>query len=81
MTRKWLAAYRDKAGFSHEEVAEQAGISRQYYGMIENGDRNPSVDVAKKIAKVLKFDWIIFFDYQRNELLLKQERQVTKEAI
>jgi DNA-binding XRE family transcriptional regulator len=30
--------------------------------MIEGGHRNPSVDVAKKIAAVLGFDWIRFYD-------------------
>jgi len=29
---------------------------------IENGNANPSVKVAKKIAAVLGFDWTRFFD-------------------
>ena len=28
---------------------------------IENGNANPSVDVAKKIASVLGFDWTLFY--------------------
>jgi len=29
---------------------------------IENGNANPSVKVAKKIAAVLGFDWTRFYD-------------------
>ncbi|MDY0396815.1 helix-turn-helix transcriptional regulator [Virgibacillus halophilus] len=36
-------------------------ISRQYYGMIENGERRPSVEVAKAISVVLDIPWTIFF--------------------
>lgn len=43
------------------EVGEHTGISESFYCMIENGERRPSVETAKKIAAVLGFDWTLFF--------------------
>ncbi|AFL99474.1 putative transcriptional regulator [Desulfitobacterium dehalogenans ATCC 51507] len=68
MTRYWLAKIRLEAEKTHEEVAEVVGIKRQYYSMIENGERNPSVKVAQKIAEVLGFKWTLFFEDNGNEL-------------
>jgi len=65
---------RNAKNYTHEQVAELASqqgkrISRQFYGMIENGDRRPSVEVAKAIAKVLDVDWTIFFETNSNGTL------------
>ncbi|MFO1442658.1 helix-turn-helix transcriptional regulator [Bacillus sp. Bva_UNVM-123] len=60
--RIWLKLHREKLGLTHEDVAMDSGIKRPYYTMIENGSRNPSVEVAKKIAKVLGFNWTFFFE-------------------
>lgn len=60
--REWLLDARKNKKMSHEQVAEEAGITRQYYGMIEKGLKTPSVLVAKKIAKSLDFNWTLFFD-------------------
>lgn len=43
------------------KVCDLAGISESFYCMIENGERRPSVETAKKIAAVLGFDWTMFF--------------------
>lgn len=66
--RCWLKEKRNEKGLTHEEVALNSGIKRAYYTMIENSYRNPSVDVAKKIANVLEFEWIIFFENKSNEM-------------
>lgn len=61
--RTWLKAIRENCGMSQEDVAKRAGnISRCHYTNIENGDRDPSVTVAKKIAEILLFDWTRFYD-------------------
>jgi len=60
LIRKWLHEARRDA--TQEEIARLVGITRQYYGMIENGIRRPSVAVAKKIGAVLGFDWTNFFN-------------------
>lgn len=57
---------------TQEQVAANARISRQYYGMIESGDRDPSVGVAKRIASVLNIDWTLFFEDQSNKTFLHQ---------
>lgn len=47
---------------THAQTAKMAGISRPFYTEIENGLKNPSVVTAKRLAKILEFDWIRFFD-------------------
>lgn len=65
--REWLQKIRIDKKLTHDDVATAAKIKRAYYTMIENGTRNPSVDVAKKIASFLGFNWTIFYEYQCNE--------------
>ncbi|CAM4019333.1 helix-turn-helix transcriptional regulator [Mesobacillus zeae] len=60
--RTWLHEERAAAKRTQEEVAEAAGIKRPYYSQIESGVRRPSVDVAKKIAGYIGFDWVLFFE-------------------
>lgn len=36
---------------NQKEIAQSIDISTSYYGMIEIGIRNPSLDVAKKLSK------------------------------
>lgn len=61
--RMWLKEIRESRKMSQENVAENVGIiSRCHYTNIENGDRDPSVPVAKKIAGILCFDWTRFYD-------------------
>ena len=60
--RQWLIELRTSKKMSQENIAVACGISRQYYSFIENGSRNASVKVAKKIADALGFDWQRFFD-------------------
>lgn len=59
--RIWLKKFREAKGYNHDEVAKLCEISRSYYTLIENGDKTPSVKVAKKIGSVLEFDWANFF--------------------
>lgn len=70
--REWLATPRKKKNLSHQEVADAANIKRQYYGMIENGERTPSVPVAKSIGKVLGVDWTLFFENEGNKTLQRE---------
>lgn len=68
MKREWLEKIRNNIKKTHEEIAEAAGIERAYYTMIENGTRNPSVEVAKRIAAAMGFDWTFFYNDQCNDL-------------
>lgn len=58
--RTWLRNIRHEK--SQELVAQMAGITQQMYSKIERGGANPSVDVAKRIAAVLGFEWTRFYD-------------------
>ena len=57
-----LKTLRIKKGVRQVELAAETGTTVQYIWMIENGERKPSVKVAKRIAKVLGFDWTLFFE-------------------
>jgi transcriptional regulator with XRE-family HTH domain len=50
--REWLVKLRKSKGYTQEEVAQQAGISQNYYSEIEHG-KNPSGEVALRISKIL----------------------------
>lgn len=53
--REWLKQVREEQGLSQKEVAEKVKISYPHYNFIENGTRNPSPQIAHRIAKVLGF--------------------------
>ncbi len=58
--RKWLLDLRK--GRTQAEIAKAAGITQQMYSAIEISKRRPSVEVAKKIAAVLGFNWTRFYE-------------------
>lgn len=68
-----LKERRSLLEYSHQQVADAASISRQFYGMIENGDRQPSTKVAKKIGDLLGINWTIFFEVNSNQELHNQK--------
>lgn len=45
---------RKGAGISQEELAAKLAMHRTYIGMIERGERNPTIRTLYKIAKALK---------------------------
>jgi len=45
---------RKAQGISQEELAERLSMHRTYIGMIERGERNPTIRTLYKIAKELK---------------------------
>ncbi|MEK3762629.1 helix-turn-helix transcriptional regulator [Paenibacillus sp. FSL H7-0756] len=60
--RIWLKELRELLEKTHEQVADEAGISRSYYTNIEAGIKTPAVPAAKAIAKALDFPWENFFN-------------------
>lgn len=48
-----LKVLREKKHISYQTMADQLGVSFQYYWMIENGKRGLSYEMAVKIANVL----------------------------
>jgi transcriptional regulator with XRE-family HTH domain len=68
-----LLELRVAKGWSQQQAANRAGISRSYYGMLEIKGRSPSVEVAKKLAEIFQFSWHVFFD-QTEETNITKER-------
>lgn len=60
--RYWLKEIRISERKTQFEVADSSDISRSYYTKIELGIKTPTVDVAKKIANTLGFEWTVFFE-------------------
>ncbi|MFB5193173.1 helix-turn-helix transcriptional regulator [Alicyclobacillus fastidiosus] len=59
--RTWLGNRRKELGWTKSKAAETLGISRQFYGQIESGERNPTLALAKRICNVMKLDPVMFF--------------------
>ena len=53
---------REELGLSQKELAERSGITQSFLCDIEQGRSKPSIDVAIKLAKVLKVKDIKFFE-------------------
>lgn len=49
--REYLIEAREKAGLTQQDVANRIGISRQYYQMVETGERQKRMDLS--LASVL----------------------------
>ncbi|RWB53905.1 helix-turn-helix transcriptional regulator [Mesorhizobium sp.] len=47
---------RKERGMTLESLATEAGLAYSYMGGIERGQRNPSLNVAERIAAVLECD-------------------------
>ena len=52
MTMEKLKRAREESGLTMEKVADEIGITKSYYSMIENGKRGLSYPMAVKIAQV-----------------------------
>ena len=48
-----IKAVRERQGISQEKLAELAEIDRTYVSMIERGKRQPTLEVASRVAGAL----------------------------
>lgn len=60
--REWLIEKRKKKKLTQTDLAERVSCKTAYISLIENGERSPSVETAKKIADILKFNWTKFYE-------------------
>ena len=51
---KRIQKLRDERGWSQQQLAAKAGISREYLARLETGRQDPRVSVLLKIARALK---------------------------
>lgn len=73
--REYLVEAREKAGLTQQDVANRIGISRQYYQMVETGERQKRMDlsIAGGLSVVLNIP--IAEIVQRESAAQKSERQ------
>lgn len=50
---KVIRGKRESRGLTQVELAQKAGLDRNYIGMVERGERNPSYLSLQKIARGL----------------------------
>jgi transcriptional regulator with XRE-family HTH domain len=56
-----LRRLRHAKGLSQEELADRAGINRNYVGMLEREQHSATVDMLEKLAEILQEDPAEFF--------------------
>lgn len=63
--REWLKEARIKAGMSQQEAANKLQLTRQYYSLIECGQRQKSLDIllAKKLGNLFNMTLDQIADY------------------
>lgn len=66
-----MKVYRNNLGYTQQYVAKKLGITVSSYNMIENGRRNPSLVLAKKISLIFEatIDEIFFNSDVHNKQL------------
>lgn len=76
--REWLKKLRLKRNLSQQNVADELGITQQYYNLIENGERQSkmTIDTAQKLAKI--FDVSLDFILQNENWLWGGKMSVTE---
>ncbi|QVJ81397.1 Helix-turn-helix [Prevotella sp. khp1] len=50
---KRVAELRKKAGYSQEQFAFKCGVDRTYVGVVERGEKSPTLNTIDKIANAL----------------------------
>lgn len=57
-----LREKREAKRYTQQGLADAVGVTQTAISLIESGDRLPSVQLAKKIARILEFPWMDFFE-------------------
>jgi len=56
-----IRSIRKIKGFSQNEAAQRAGFTPSYWGYLERGQKNPSLELIEKVAAVLGVEpvWLL----------------------
>lgn len=66
---------RLQRGFTQEEVAKKAGITKDYVSLIERGERAPSDKTKGKLAEIYNVPIVqIFLAIQRTNSTIKEAK-------
>lgn len=67
--RQWMVDARKRKNLTQQNLAENTGVTRQAIGLIEQGERFPRPETAKKIADALDEDVSRFFEPQEQHTM------------
>lgn len=73
--REYLIEAREKAGLTQQDVANRIGISRQYYQMVETGERQKRMDLSFAGGLSVALNIPIAEIVQRESAAQESERQ------
>ena len=59
---KRLAGFRKETGLSQEAFAFKCGFDRTYIGILERGEKSPTLNTLEKIATALNISIKDFFE-------------------
>ena len=62
--RDKLRNIRKEKNLTQENLSKMVNIHRTYYSMIENGKRNPSLQVAISLKRALNYQYDDIFEKQ-----------------
>lgn len=60
---KRIAVLRKAKGYSQEQFAFKCNVDRTYIGIIERGEKSPTLNTIEKIALALEMSKKELFDY------------------
>lgn len=75
--RQYLVDMRIQHGMSQQDVASRIGISRQYYQMIENGERQKHLALSLASGLAVLFG-VSVMDIERYEKELAEKEDISK---
>lgn len=78
-----LREFRRKRGLTQEQLSAQIGISCSFYGHIERGTRDMSVETLGKLCRMLNADaeYILFGDFGASHFELSKIENCLREAL
>jgi putative transcriptional regulator len=77
--RNWLIKARKDRLLTQLDVASRVDISRAYYAQLELRQRNPSIRVARNIARLLGFNWVLFYEEENGSGPVDAKSALAKE--